>query len=342
MHAASLSHALVFGILVSSASGAAHSKVHTVSYSDTPIWTVGIGVSYADVSINLGDTMEFASYSSHDVVLITGNPKGPHDNGTAWDHCSATGIPSGVMTSIWETKDFTHDSVTKKHWTPPTCGIFYIACSVSAHCQYGQRVVLTVKNKDGAACAQADPCFEYKCALADSKVTKSSGVIHSVKPKPDSGYWGQGPYGMLSVNVGDTVLFRTGAGFHDVATVPTSKAFDDCDVSGMTQLANWPYQVMDKGTPECIASDKCCAGSTCGKQGKYYVTYTWTAAAAGDTYFVCSIGAGNHCKTGQKIKVRVSAPTTAGPKSVASAAGDAMPCMMHMLLAICSLAMYLA
>jgi len=281
--------------------------------------------------------MEFASYSSHDVALVTGTPP---SGGTAWDLCTATGITPGNMTSIWATTDYTHDSVTKKHWTPPTCGTFYIACSISAHCQYGQRVVLTVKNKDGGACAS--PCSKAACATVDSKVTKSSGVIHSVKPKPDAGYWGQGPYGMLSVNVGDTVLFRTGAGFHDVATVPTSKAFDDCDVSGMTQLANWPYQVMDKGTPECIASDKCCAGSTCGKQGKYYVTYTWTAAAAGDTYFVCSIGAGNHCKTGQKIKVRVTAPTTEGPAAATSAAGDAMPCMMHMLLAICFLAMYLA
>lgn len=338
MHAASLSHAIVISILVSSASGAAHSKVHTVNYADTPIWTVGIGVSYADMSINLGDTMEFASYSSHDVVLVDGTPP---SKGTAWDLCGATGITPGNMTSIWAVTDYTHDSVTKKHWTPPTCGTFYIACSISAHCQYGQRLVLTVKNKDGGACAS--PCSKAACATADSKVTKTAGVIHSVKPKPDSGYWGQGPYGMLSVNVGDTVLFRTGAGFHDVATVPTSTAFQNCDMTGMTQVANWDYQVMDKSTAACQSSDKCCPGSTCGKTG-YYVTYTWTAAAAGDTYFVCSIGGGNHCKTGQKIQVRVSEPTTAGPTAApaASATVNALPCMMHMLLAICSIAIYAA
>jgi len=286
--------------------------------------------------------LEFASYAMHDVALVTGTPP---SQGTAWDLCTATGIAPGNMTSIWATTDFTHDSVTKKHWTPPTCGIFYIACSVSAHCQYGQRFVVTVKNSAGGACAS--PCSKAACATADSKVTKTSGVIHSVKPKPNSGYWGQGPYAMLSVNVGDTVLFRTGAGFHDVASVPTSTAFLNCDVTAMTQLANWDYQVMDNGTAACQSSHKCCTGSTCGKSG-YYVTYTWTAAAAGDTYFLCSVGGGNHCKTGQKIQVRVSEPSTAAPtastsaagKTATSAAGKAVPCMMHMFMSMCFLVMY--
>jgi len=82
--------------------------VHTVNYADTPIWTVGIGVSYADMSINLGETMEFASYSAHDVVLVDGTPP---SKGNAWDLCGATGITPGNMTSIWAVTDYTHDSV---------------------------------------------------------------------------------------------------------------------------------------------------------------------------------------------------------------------------------------
>jgi len=171
---------------------------------------------------------------------------------------------------------------------------------------------------------------------ADSKVSKTEGVIHAVKPKPDAGYWGQGPYAALSVNVGDSVVFRTGAGFHDVASVPTSKAFADCDMSGMTQLASWE-PMKTTGTAACNSSSVCCAGSACGATG-YYVTYTWKPTAAGDTYFVCSMSGGHHCKLGQKIKVTVKAAEAAA-SSTTSAANNAGRCMMQTLFAICFLAM---
>jgi len=175
---------------------------------------------------------------------------------------------------------------------------------------YGQRVKVTVKSADGKACAS--PCVNGGCVNAVAKVLKSGATEHAVKPMANSNWWGTGPYDALQVNLGDTVVFRTGAGFHDVATVPTKAGFDACSMAGKKVVGDWTYGTTDvSGT--CKSSSDCCMGSTCGVSGNY-VTYTFKAEAAGETFFVCSIG--GHCNTGQKLHVKVIGGTTsshAGP-----------------------------
>lgn len=281
---------LVCSLLSSTASG----KEITVTYSDAPIWTVGIGVGYADMSITLGESLEFTSYSSHDVALLH-----VPSAGTYWDQCGQNGVAVGNFTSIWAAADFKGASSTTKHYTPPSCGEFYIVCSVPPHCMYGQRVKVIVKNVDDTSCTS--PCLNAACVTTTSKV--SQAIVHPVKPRPNSGFWGQGPFKTLTVDIGDSVLFRTGGGFHDVATLPTAADFDNCDMNAKVVVADWPYM---KTTPTaaCNSSSVCCSSSTCGVSGSY-VTYTFTAKVAGDTYFVCSYGNGGHCKTGQRIRVTV-------------------------------------
>jgi len=189
---------------------------------------------------------------------------------------------------------------------------------------YGQRVNVLVKNAGDALCAS--PCVNAACVTAASKVSKAT--VRDVKPLPGSGYWGQGPYNALQVDIGDSVLFRTGAGFHDVATVPSVADFDSCDMTGMAVVADWPY-MQTTPTAACNSSSTCCSGSTCGVSGQY-VTYTFTATVAGDTYFVCSYGNGGHCKTGQKFKVTVRA----GP---ANSAGQCTAGLFSIALALVAL-----
>lgn len=276
------------------------SATHTVTFSDSPIWTVGIGVAYPDLAINLGETVAFTSYSEHDVVLLHAPSSGTH-----WDQCSMGGIQAGSFTTIWASSEFSADGASEQHYTPPSCGDFYMACSIGGHCAFGQRIKVTVSNGDGSACTS--PCVGAGCVNADAKSAVTSGTVHHVKPAPDSQYWGStAPYDALTVNVGDSVLFRTGAGYHDVATVPTLTALSSCDTSGKTLVADWDYS-SGLTSAACDSSTACCAGSSCGTSGNY-VTYTFTAEAAGDTYFVCSMG--SHCQTGQKFILTVTDPAT--------------------------------
>lgn len=266
------------------------SKTHTVTFSDAPTWTVGVGVAYPDLEITLGETLSFTSYSAHDVVLLHSPSSGTH-----WDQCGMGGIQSGSFTTVWATTDFAAVVATEKHYTPPSCGDFYMACSVGPHCVYGQRSKVTVSNGDGSACAS--PCVGAGCVTADAKNYVTNGVVHHLKPAPNSQYWGTwGSYDALTVNVGDSILFQTGAGFHDVATVPTLAALGSCDMSGKTVVADWDSAGVI--STACNSSSSCCASSSCGSS-EYRVTYNFTAESVGDTYFVCSVVL--HCQTGQKF-----------------------------------------
>jgi len=293
----------------------ASAKEHTVTFSDSPIWTVGFGVAYADVSITVGDALAFVSYSGHDVALVHAPLSGTH-----WDQCGSNGIGASNNTKIFAANDFTA-VLSTKHYTPPTCGDFYIACSVGPHCMYGQRVKVVVKSADGKACAS--PCVNAGCVTSASKSLKSGATEYGVKPMANSKWWGTGPYDALEVNLGDTVLFRTGAGFHDVATVPTKAGFDACSMTGKTVVGDWTYGTIAVSST-CKSASDCCVGATCGVSGNY-VTYAFNASAAGDTYFVCSIGNGGHCKTGQKLHVKV----------LDGATSHARPAIAASLWAIC-------
>jgi len=266
---------------------------HVISFNNAPIWTVGLGVTYADIDVKVGETISFASYSGHDVVLVHAT-----QTGTPWDQCGQTGIAVGAFTTVFSPSDF-GISITKKHFTPPTCGEFFLACSVSAHCMFGQRVKVLVTNADDSSCTS--PCVGAACVTDASKFTKVGANLHDVRPVADSKWWGTGPYNALEVEIGDTVVFRTGSGFHDVATVPSSSAFADCDMTHNVVVADWSYGTFNPSTA-CNSSSACCGLSSCGVSGMY-VTYTFTARSQGDEFFVCSIG--NHCKAGQKVHVHV-------------------------------------
>lgn len=313
----------VFGILIGPACG----TTHTVTYSDTALWTGGVGVSYPDLTITVGETLKFVSYSHHDVALLHAPSSGTH-----WDLCGMEGIPSNNFTTVWAASEFAGNAATEKHYSPPTCGDFYIACSVPPHCAYGQRVKVTVNNADGSACSS--PCLDAACVTTDSKLTVASGTVHDVKPAPNSRFWGSSTlYDALTVEIGDTVLFQTGAGYHDVATVPTQAELNSCEMSSMTLVADWDF-ASGMTSAACNASSTCCAGTTCGLSGSY-VTYTFTAETAGDTYFVCSIGGGSHCQTGQKFILTTNAPNL--PPPVTSYANDARRWHVYRFLVIVGL-----
>jgi len=306
-------------------------KEHTVTFSDSPVWTVGTGVAYADVSITVGQALAFVSYNGHDVVLVHTPSSGTH-----WDQCGSNGIAVANNTNIFAASDYTA-ALSKKHYTPPTCGDFYLACSVGPHCMYGQRVKVTVKRADGNACQS--PCVNAACVTKASKSFVTGATEHALKPKANSKWWGSGPYGALEVHVGDTVLFRTGAGFHDVATVPSKSAFDQCDMAGNTVVADWTYGTTSP-TTTCTNSKHCCNDLSCSVSGNY-VTYVFNASSAGETYFVCSYG--SHCQTGQKLHIKVKgaagAASTSGPAAntacTASVESLWVICLSIFLLASC-------
>lgn len=198
---------------------------------------------------------------------------------------------------------------------------------------YGQRVRVTVTSADGTLCA--NPCANAGCVTTASKSLLSGSTEHALKPMANSNWWGTGPYDTLEVNIGDTVLFQTAAGFHDVAIVPTNADFEACDMPRKTLVADWTYGTTDTSTA-CKSSEDCCKGSTCSLSGNY-VTYAFKANTVGETYFVCSIGNGGHCKTGQKLHVKVKDPAAAPENQSASHAEPAMHISLLAVLARCFL-----
>jgi hypothetical protein len=201
---------------------------------------------------------------------------------------------------------------------------------------YGQRVKVTVKDADGKACVS--PCMNGACVTSTSKSLATGATEYPLKPRANSNYWGVGPYAELEVEVGDSVLFQTGAGFHDVATVPSKAGFEDCNMAGKTVVADWTYGTQDPSTA-CKSSKDCCADSSCSTSGNY-VTYVFNATSAGDTYFVCSVGSGGHCKGGQKLLVKARVPTasTNGAASFGTVAAKPVPIIW---LCICLPAVYI-
>lgn len=284
----------------------ARGAVHTVNYAaNTPMWTVGAGVSYEDLTIQLGDALKFRSYSDHDAVVLHTPASGSH-----WEQCTMTGI-AGDFTTIWSPADFDSSGPVDRLFMPPTCGDFYIACSVGAHCAFGQKVKVTVNSIDGGECSS--PCDGAACVTQDSKPSSAiSGSVHDLMPVANSNFWGMAAlYNALTVEIGDSVVFRTLGAYHDVAVVPTMDDFESCAMSGMTVVAAWDGA--SEISTSCSANAMCCPGTACEPGGDgMTVTYTWEADTAGDVFFVCSIGDGHHCETGQAIIVTVNAAQGSG------------------------------
>lgn len=279
-------------------------STYTVAFNTAPVWTVGFGVSYSDMTIALGRTLSFTSSNTHDVVLLT-----PTSSSTPWDVCTMTGIAASNRTTVFATTDFSASN-SEKHYTPPTCGEYYLACSVSAHCAYGQRMKVTVSNVDGSACVS--PCAGVACVTAASKQSSATSQnVHAVAPALPAQFWGIAFFDDMTVNIGDSIIFKTGAGFHDIATASDAAAFGGCSTSNMVVLAAW--DVSGNISSTCVSNSACCTGKSCAKDGMY-ATYTYKATAAGEVYFICSIGGGMHCQQGQKFKltVKASASSTTG------------------------------
>jgi len=306
---------------------AAFGTVYTVGFNNAPVWTVGIGVSYPDITITLGSTLSFVASNMHDVVLVH-----PPASGTPWDLCSMNGIPSTDKTTVFATSDFAATN-TDNHYTPPTCGDFFLACSVPPHCAYGQRVKVTVVNAGGGTCTS--PCAGASCVTSDSKlVVSASQNVHGVSPSLPAKYWGIAFYDDLVVNIGDSVLFKTGAGHHDVATVPDAGAFSSCDMTAKTTLAEWDYSTGNISA-SCTSSSSCCTSSSCGVESMF-ATFAFTAMVAGDVHFVCSVGGSGHCQQGQKFKVTVRAAPTDRAGTASNAPNNAHVCLSALMLAACA------
>merc|ERR1712028_146749 len=101
-----------------------------------------------------------------------------------------------------------------------------------------------------------------------------------------------GAYSALTVEIGDTVVFRTVPGYHDVATVPTLADLESCTMTDATVVAEWDPTSAGVSAA-CTSNAMCCPDSSCaaGSDGMS-VTYTWEAVTAGDVHFVCTLGAG--------------------------------------------------
>jgi len=281
--------------------GLALGTTHTVELNKKPVWTVGVGLSYSDMTITLGKTISFTSSNMHDVVLLI-----PPSSGTPWDLCTMTGIAAGSKASVFANSDFGTTN-TEKHFTPPTCGDYHLACSVAPHCAFGQRVKVTVTNVDGSACSS--PCAGADCVTAAStQLVSVAQNVHPVSPVLPLRAWGVAFYDDMTVNIGDTVVFQTGAGFHDIASVSDMSAYSSCSTSNKVLHAAWDYSSGNVSSA-CASSTVCCPGNSCGKAGMY-ATYTYTATTAGDVYFICAVGAGSHCRLGQKFKLTVNADST--------------------------------
>lgn len=100
-----------------------------------PFWTVGVG--YAPVTMPLGDSLSFVSDTEgmHDVGLISDDACGA----PAYACCGDTPIP---FTELYSRNDY--KSKDTFVWTPVAEGIYEVICSVSGHCQYGQRINVNV------------------------------------------------------------------------------------------------------------------------------------------------------------------------------------------------------
>lgn len=328
----------------------ASAAVHTVQFeADTPMWTVGLNIAYPDMNITLGDTLKFVSYAFHDVTLVHA------DGAPTWSKCSMNGIAAN-QTTIYGVSEFAGTGVVEKHYTPPTCGEYFIACSIMMHCAMGQRFKLTVASSDGNECTS--PCVRDACVTADSKKAVTDDTnMHPVKPAAPAMFWGEGPYADLTANIGDAIVFHTFGGMYDVATVSSADAFNSCDLSGKTLHADWKMVQMKPSTEPtdaCVSNADCCKNSSCGSSGNgpmKAATFTFTAAAAGDVYLVSSkdaMSGGPQCKLGQKFKLTVleaglansgftsEAPMVATTTTAASDASDSVASWFAVMLVACN------
>ena len=79
-----------------------------------------------------------------------------------------------------------------------------------------------------------------------------------------------------TVKAGTKVVFKW-SNFHDVYQMKDKTAYDKCDFTGGTKLAEASVN-----------------------------SYTYTAKTAGVVYFSCSISSGNHCKSKQKLTLTIT------------------------------------
>eukprot|EP01012_Entosiphon_sulcatum_P021025 TRINITY_DN25841_c0_g1_i1.p1 TRINITY_DN25841_c0_g1~~TRINITY_DN25841_c0_g1_i1.p1 ORF type:complete len:271 (+),score=34.55 TRINITY_DN25841_c0_g1_i1:35-847(+) len=105
------------------ASGPAQT-VNVASKAD--VWVVGN--NYANLTVNLGDTLEFRSNDEHNVALVPTS---------AFATCDATSAQSAI--------EWKETALTLRSWKPTTAGDFYVICSIPLHCLYGQKFKVTVR-----------------------------------------------------------------------------------------------------------------------------------------------------------------------------------------------------
>jgi len=216
----------------------------------------------------------------------------------------------------------------------------FFACSVMMHCAYGQRFKLTVATADGSVCVS--PCTRAACVTDGSKnAVTDHTMMHPVLPTAPAWFWGEGPYADLTVHIGDSVIFKTFGGMYDIAMVPTHAAYNSCDMRNKTVLAAWKMVNMapsTEPTDTCASNADCCKDSSCGSSGNA-ATFTFTATAAGEVYFVSSkagFSGQPQCELGQKLKLIVFDASIA-TSTTTTAIGVSSACSSTLCLSVVAL-----
>eukprot|EP01012_Entosiphon_sulcatum_P032372 TRINITY_DN41183_c0_g1_i1.p1 TRINITY_DN41183_c0_g1~~TRINITY_DN41183_c0_g1_i1.p1 ORF type:complete len:526 (+),score=48.52 TRINITY_DN41183_c0_g1_i1:101-1678(+) len=134
--------------VVSAVPGIAPVQVRVQSKPD--VWTVGS--NYPNITINLGDSLEFRSNDEHDVGLV-----------------SMAEFASCNTSYALPKLDWDSSALAVKTWTPTLAGEFYVICSFPMHCLYGQKFKVTVRSRSAAV----------------SPVQASGGAVWTIANYPD-------------------------------------------------------------------------------------------------------------------------------------------------------------
>ena len=161
----------------------------------------------------------------------------------------------------------------------PTAGEMYLACGVGDHCANGQRITISV----------VDELADETPRVIDVPYwTDDYGYC---KPLPGHDAGVHRPNGLVPIGaqVGQILNFKYSM-HHDVWRLPTREAFDACDFSEATMLAD-----TDAGGGCALDEDLECILASKG--------FGLELSEAGPLYLACSIH--DHCLNGQRLVVNV-------------------------------------
>lgn len=194
--------------------------------------------------------------------------------------------------------------------TPSSDGPLYLSCSVSDHCENGQRLVVEVDSGRRA------PPSEVVVPLWTDDAGYCKPIPGVFPPEQHHGTHGLRPHGAdreggglepITIAVGQALVFKYST-HHDVWQHPSAESLTACDYTGAVMLAD---TTQGGGCEE--DADLVCIGNSVGWK------LVPTAEQVGTKlYLSCSIG--DHCSNGQTIVVTVVEGTPAEAEDAAAPA----------------------